>query len=81
MPKLTISKYEERCRLVRGIIKKGQAIKKKTDRDISILTGKNPRIMEVRNRNPGSFTLDELWKICDALGLTKEERGELLGGK
>ena len=42
MPRTTPSKYEERCRLVRGIIKKGKEIKKKSDRDLAKLTGKIP---------------------------------------
>lgn len=81
MPKVSISKYEERCRLVRGLIAKGKAIKQKSDTDLAKLTGKNPRLMESRNKNPGSFRLEELWYICDALGMSLEERGELLGGK
>ena len=81
MPRTTPSKYEERCRLVRGIIKKGKEIKKKSDRDLAKLTGKNPRLMESRNADPGSFRLCELWAVCDALGIPPEERLEIMGGK
>ena len=42
MPRTTPSKYEERCRLVRGIIKKGKEIKKKyTEDEIKEIVAKN----------------------------------------
>lgn len=79
MPKLAITKYEERCRHVRGVISKAQEIKKVTGRDLSIAIGKNPRYMEQRNADPGSLRLSDLWAICDKLSIPPEERLEILG--
>lgn len=81
MPKIAPSKREMRCRQVRGIICKWKEIKKKSDKDLAKAAGKNPRFMETRNRDPGSFRLDELWSICDALGIPPDERLEIIGGK
>lgn len=79
MPKLAPSKREERCRQVRGVIKKGMEIKKKTNSDLAKAAGKNPRFMELRNKDPGTFRLDELWAICDTLQIPPEERLQIIG--
>ena len=79
MPKLAISKYEERCRHVRGVISKAKEIKKLSDKDLAKAIGKNPRFMEQRDADPGSLRLSELWAICDKLGIPPAERLEILG--
>lgn len=80
MPKLKVDKTEERCREVRAIILAGQARENVSDEKLAIKMLRTVKTVQNRRRDPGLYTLNELWAACDALKLNDKERAAILGG-
>lgn len=81
MPKLKISESEQRKRTAGGIIEKRM---RQSGYDVDSLAVRMhfcTQTMRNKLNRPETFTLGELWQLCDILKVNDLERCVLLGGQ
>lgn len=79
MPKVKISKTEERNRIARSIISKYMELNAVNDEQLSNRLPFTRRTLQNKRRRPETFTVFELRALCDALKIPEGERGMLIG--
>lgn len=77
MPKVLLTKTQEREDKIRKLINYAKAdgiLKNEMRKAIGV----SPAGFTKKQNNPGSFTLEEIWKLMDFLHTPEEKRAEIL---
>ena len=78
MPKLKISKTEERNRIARSVISKYMELNAVNDEQLSGKWQFRRKTLQNKRKRPETFTVFELRVLCDTLKIPEEERGLFL---
>lgn len=78
MPRIKVSIFEFERRKIISIIEKNKILCGYTDKDVIRLMSIPEATYYKRKKFPGTFTQDELSRLCKTLRIPKEERGELI---
>lgn len=81
MPKLKPTDTEQAKRIVRSCIASGQQLRAVDNNTLSVKLGISDQTLRNRLNDPGSFTLDELWRIQRALSLNPIQCASIASGK
>lgn len=79
MPRVKISKTEERNRVARSVISKYMELNAMNDEQLSARLPFTRKTLQNKRKRPETFTVLELRALCDALKIPDEERGMLIG--
>lgn len=74
MPKLKISKTEERNRIARSVISKYMELNAVNDEQLSKKLPFTRKTLQNKRKRPETFTVLELRALCDTLKIPEEER-------
>ncbi len=78
MPKTRICKREEKKRLVRAYISKNMELQGVDEENVALKIRVTKRTFQNKRKRPETFTLDELWDLCEALKFTDDEKAAVL---
>ena len=78
MPKLKPTTTETRSRMVRAMIRKNMELQGITTTDeLGAKVRMSGRTLRKRLEYPETFTLDELWRVADALRFSNRDRFQM----
>lgn len=81
MPKVKPTDLEQKRRIVRGIIKGRMERTGLKDDDIAPRIRCAKRTFQYRKQKPDTLRMDQLWILCQLLGLTDLEIIQMIRGK
>ncbi|MDY2652132.1 MULTISPECIES: hypothetical protein [Eisenbergiella] len=81
MPKTRLTPGMERRRVAQSIISKYMDLRGEDEEHVAQKMDVVKRTLQNKRKRPETFTLDELWCLCEALKISKEDRGLILWGK
>lgn len=78
MPRVKLSEFEEKDRLVQGLIAKNQTFLKLSDEDVAKKVSLSKRTYQNKKNRPRTFNLHELRRVCKILGFSEDEKSQIL---
>lgn len=78
MPKLKESELEQKNRITRAYIAKNMELYGLSDEEVAVKLHIVKRTFQNKKKRPGTFTLEELRKLCTLLKFNEQEKAMLL---
>jgi len=78
MPKLKESEVEQKNRITRAYIVKNMELYSLSDEEVALKLHIVKRTFQNKKKRPGTFTLDELRRLCYVLKFDDQEKAMLL---
>lgn len=78
MPKLKESEVEQKNRITRAYIVKNMELYSLSDEEVALKLHIVKRTFQNKKKRPGTFTLDELRRLCNVLKFDDQEKAMIL---
>jgi len=78
MPKLKPREAEQKARITRAYISKNMELLGKTEEEVAAKMHIAKRTLQNKRKDPRTFTLGELWKLCEVLNFSEDEKAQVL---
>lgn len=78
MPKLKLTEEQEKGDRLDSVIAESMRLKKMDNATLAAKMGLNVATLRAKRRNPRTFKMEEIWRICKILSFTDEQKAKII---